>query len=1404
MKHVFSRLLSTVVAISMICSSVPVQAFDGEDILVQDMERVHIDESSGAITDEIVVSDEADQEFAATEEVFMDSSSELYYRVTSDTTVEVAYAVEPSKYDLTTPLDELPRWLNPNEYGNNKLTVPETVSYNGKSYTITGVGDLAFANYEYEPGSPDTEVFDYRYGVNMQIAEVKLPETIKRIGKGAFYRNSRMVSVNIPSSVTEIDEAAFYAEYFDHEIADGLEVTGLSSAKNLKTIGAFAFNGVCFLRTNVLTLPSGLTSIGKYAFGDRDASIDTNVGTIIIPESVKEIWQGAFEIKNLTQAVFYTNESFKGNAITYVNIFDGKNTQDKTSVGGNITAFIKDASEAEYFKARFGGKITVKALSEYEGGSITKSPIRLFRGDESIGSDYSLEVYAKYEPEVITVKVIDDAYSLKDVKVKVEVDKEYLLEGASCEDYLTIKANGENYAIEAQKYTGKAYLSFYIDELEPVKVTAIVFGYGTAKDGDIKIPELEKLTAGEREKLCNTDSIHVYDLDSVAPIKEKALEIVKEAGAKTDYEKALAVHIWLSNNIAYDYDNYFGNEYAEPVHDAYECLVQRKGVCGNFADLFEAMMTVLGIPCAQVVGYSGCYKSDAETIEDHAWNAVYIDGRWILCDATWDCVDAISKGKREYGTPHKDATTLEYFDYLNAELMLFERTNVRTSTQYRIYGGFYNTRVENKGDGRYYIGHKLTADDIIVYLENRYWFNGVGIKETTILKADEYEIANQYVLWLGETDKPFILTDNPEESIGDVHPGHITLVGIAKEACLYVKLKDDAPKAKVGSTFTRNNLYVKPYYFGVENYENEPFWSLDILASSEFTMTLNGKEVESFTIEEGKTYKPVITYNDPYMEEPVSKEFLVYGDGQDIPDDPIKPDDPDNPEDPDKPEEAGIRIGGLNASGYSYTGAAIKPEITVYDGDALLKKDVDYTVSYKNNIAANSLAPTITVKLKGNYSGTLTETFKINPVELGTIKADAVYLQAKKSKKGDYSAQKAVPSIWYLGKKLSENKDYVIEGNRSFAEPGEYSVAIKAKSTNFTGSMTVKVVVYDKAAARTYTSIADKKVTATLAAKAVTLGTANKLTVKSPEGNVLTEGVEYETTLVGADAVGTATYLITGRPEKGYVGQRIVTYKVNAIPAKDLTVSVTTAVMAKGGAKPSVTVTYNMGEGVVTLSEGTDYKLAYTGNTAVTKKGTVKITGLGNYKGTKSEQFTIEKQDVGELSIFVENVAYSKKAGAYKKAKVIVRDLDGKDLKANSDYTVEFSPADGSSAPASGTVVNVTVLGKGSYQGRVETTMTISDPTISIAKAKIAFYDETGAKVSSFAYTGSAVEPKNIKLTIGSGKKAKELSPDLYEIVGYANNTAKGKATVTVKGKNGCGGLVNYTFTIGSKASPAK
>lgn len=67
----------------------------------------------------------------------------------------------------------------------------------------------------------------------------------------------------------------------------------------------------------------------------------------------------------------------------------------------------------------------------------------------------------------------------------------------------------------------------------------------------------------------------------------------------------------------------------------------------------------------------------------------------------------------------------------------------------------------------------------------------------------------------------------------------------------------------------------------------------------------------------------------------------------------------------------------MSADDFSYKGTAIRPEITITDGDYTLVKDTDYKISYANNV--NTGEAVATIKGKGSYAGTIEKTFEIIP-----------------------------------------------------------------------------------------------------------------------------------------------------------------------------------------------------------------------------------------------------------------------------------------------------------------------------------------------------------------------------------------------------------------------------------------
>ena len=72
-----------------------------------------------------------------------------------------------------------------------------------------------------------------------------------------------------------------------------------------------------------------------------------------------------------------------------------------------------------------------------------------------------------------------------------------------------------------------------------------------------------------------------------------------------------------------------------------------------------------------------------------------------------------------------------------------------------------------------------------------------------------------------------------------------------------------------------------------------------------------------------------------------------------------------------------VKGAALSAASFVYTGKAITPKVTVTDTAGKKLKSSCYLISVKNNVKIGTA--TVTIKLKGNYSGTITKTFSICP-----------------------------------------------------------------------------------------------------------------------------------------------------------------------------------------------------------------------------------------------------------------------------------------------------------------------------------------------------------------------------------------------------------------------------------------
>ncbi|QSX06501.1 transglutaminase domain-containing protein [Sedimentibacter sp. zth1] len=158
--------------------------------------------------------------------------------------------------------------------------------------------------------------------------------------------------------------------------------------------------------------------------------------------------------------------------------------------------------------------------------------------------------------------------------------------------------------------------------------------------------------------------------DFESELKDLVNNIIK--GAKSDYEKAYLIHNWVSENIYYNLDYYYNQLTEDIVYDTISVIKERTTVCEGYANLTNDLMRIAGIPSIKVTGYAlgmstnGAWNESTEKISDsnHAWNEVFIDGKWIMIDTTWDSGNDYTDNKFNYGGlrfPRYFDTSLEYF-----------------------------------------------------------------------------------------------------------------------------------------------------------------------------------------------------------------------------------------------------------------------------------------------------------------------------------------------------------------------------------------------------------------------------------------------------------------------------------------------------------------------------------------------------------------------------------------------------------------------------------------------------------------------------------------------------------------------------------------------------------------------
>ncbi|MCM1266301.1 MAG: leucine-rich repeat protein [Bacteroidales bacterium] len=475
-----------------------------------------------------------------------------------------------------------------------------------------------------------------------------------------------------------------------------------------------------------------------------------------------------------------------------------------------------------------------------------------------------------------------------------------------------------------------------------------------------------------------------------------------------------------------------------------------------------------------------------------------------------------------------------------------------------------------------------------------------------------------------------------------------------------------------------------------------------------------------------------------------------------------------------------------------------------------LSKGRDFTVTYPDTAegAYKDLGNyTITLTGNGNFTGVKNVNLRITDLTL-IEKAKIAKIPNKPYDNANNLEDYAVT--------LSESDlvVYMKSKNTPLKAGEDYTVAYENNMQ--IGTATVIITGMGKCIG---TKRATFKITGTSIARAKVTGISNKTYNGEAQTQKLT--VTLNQTELAADKdykvtydknlnAGTARITITGVGK--YTGTVRKTFKINPYQLEESMIAGPKIGMAvkygKGGSKPEVTLRFKDEKGIVQqLTEGTDYKVTYSNNGKIAaytdnKAPTITIKGNGNFKGKLTRTFTIVKKALNDpaapVGMTIADVGAASGAGKYI-SKPVLTDTNGKALKANTDYTVEYrlGAADGvlldkKSKVEADQEVYVTVSGIGKYTGTLK-------GRYRVAKNN---FQKVTVKIDPQSYSGAPVTlPETaIHVTMKGINGELKLGTD-FEIVegSYVNNIKKGNASVTIRGLKDYGGTKTVKFKINTR-----
>ncbi len=455
-----------------------------------------------------------------------------------------------------------------------------------------------------------------------------------------------------------------------------------------------------------------------------------------------------------------------------------------------------------------------------------------------------------------------------------------------------------------------------------------------------------------------------------------------------------------------------------------------------------------------------------------------------------------------------------------------------------------------------------------------------------------------------------------------------------------------------------------------------------------------------------------------------------------------------------------ISVDSIEDKGFS--GSKIEPIVVVKDGGSVLTKDVDYTVSYGENINAGINAGTITIKAIGNYT---LDADKL--VEFNITKAPQTDKVASKNVRYTNVMEQVIDLSSYIPTNAgdvssidvaitSDNENLIASVNSNvddetamFTLNNGLPVEKVGKTAEITATITTvnyevfDVVISTELMAKEVQtieleSIGDKVFGDTPFELMATGGSGDgDITFISSAPDI----ISIEGTTATIKKVGTVTITATKEACDIYgEATDVETITITSKPLSNPNVGITGSKIYTGSQlMPSIEVM----DGSTTLVLNKDYTVTYGENiNAGLKKGSITVEFIGNYSGNVTKEFDIEAMSIEPVVSDINPQTYT---GSQLTPAFTVK-YGEDELVLNTDFT--FSYGENINAGADAGSVSITLMGN--YKGDKEVNFDIDPKDFSSS-------DIVVGEISDVVYDGMVQTPT---VTVADGSTTLKLGKD--------------------------------------------